>query len=233
MYSENQAIQKKRDNVQTSALEWIINHLKALQNNIININNWIEGQTIKELTFELTFNSYYSSIVPTYMQGEGYSSDGGWSSYKTDSLQTGVLNQTMTIYPYVQVFSESITQQIASVSDPSVLTDRPVSITYFNQGSGVILADSRSLFPVMSAVSATGSNWVEFVLDIQHGNSIADLFTAGSNFIVIIGFTQTDQTGVFTIQAHVNAFASTLNSGHTNMGFNFMGRTIRFIYRYR
>ena len=59
MYSENQVIQKKRDDIQTSALEWIINHLKALQNNVININNWIEGHTIRELVIPMAFNSTF------------------------------------------------------------------------------------------------------------------------------------------------------------------------------
>ena len=54
MYSENQAIQKKRDDVQTSALKWIINNLKTLQNNIININYLL---TPRIFTFQFTFES--------------------------------------------------------------------------------------------------------------------------------------------------------------------------------
>ena len=65
MYSENQAIQKKRDNMQTSALEWIINHLKALQSNIISINNLLNSYQVKSFSFTVSFNNYYTIVAPS------------------------------------------------------------------------------------------------------------------------------------------------------------------------
>ena len=235
MYSENQVIQKKRDNVQTSALEWTINHLKTLQNNIARINNWIEGQTIKELTFELTFNDYYNTITPDYLAGDEIAG-GGYSSYKTDSLQTSTSNQAMTIYPFVSVFSNNITQTIASASDVSKLTNRPVSLTYFNNSDDVVVGDSRELFPIMTATASAlandGNKWIAFVVNIPHGDFNPDLFSAGSNLILILEFTSTNQTNVFEIFAHENGFAYTLNSYSSMQGFNFFGKVIRFVYRY-
>lgn len=81
MYSENQAIQKKRDNVQTSALEWIINHLKALQNNIVNINNSVNSLMDRvilhetgpyEVIFPSTFDVYPSGFAVGGTQSANY-----------------------------------------------------------------------------------------------------------------------------------------------------------------
>ena len=60
MYSENQAIQKKRDNVQTSALEWIIAHLKVLQNNIVN------NTLVREFSLQVTLDRWALGGPDTY-----------------------------------------------------------------------------------------------------------------------------------------------------------------------
>ena len=98
MYAENQAIQKKRDNVQNAALEWIIRNLRALQNSIVNINSHmasIQPPSVHEITVTFTFASdinkdeaaRFGFVTNTADSGTRYVCSGQWTpAYKKMTL---------------------------------------------------------------------------------------------------------------------------------------------------
>ena len=184
MYTENQAIQKKRDTVQTSALEWIIAHLKALQSNIVNINTWVQQQQPKYYEFQVTFPTYWSEVGPAAFT---ITDPTGLATYHATygaTLSGDNGPTTLTYYPY------GLLENVVPTGDSSKITAYRQMVTdiytlsrqYNVFGLSAVYETKTGTTMTMHAYKAyqyiripptvtTGISWLDymnFALDFNH-----------------------------------------------------------------
>ena len=239
MYSENQAIQKKRNNVQASTLEWIINHLKALQNNIARINNLLITSAVKEISFTLQFNDYFTEIIPNSLRGDPVT--GGYSTYETYNISNDPL---IELIPYGIIYSKnSITIQAPSdIDNINKLVFQPISLTYTTpEEQGVTIIDmQRTLLPcfiIDKYTSDSNARTVCFSVDHNRYNTTNAVTEHSGMFIYLIIKPVNGSSSTYTIEAQefggCKLLAHPLVGNSISNGLGFKGRTISFTYRFR
>ena len=198
MYTENQAIQKKRDNVQTSALEWIIAHLKALQSNIVNINTWVQQQQPKYYEFQVTFPTYWSEVGPAdfAITSNQTGLDTYRATYSAALSDTSNTETTITYYPYAtlkNVVPEGNSSEIANyrqmVTDIFTLSQQynvfGFSAAYKNASGVPVIMHAVKLYQYTQVPpSGATTNWMSymhFAIDLNK-NSRADIELLGLDY---------------------------------------------------
>ena len=222
-----------------TALEWIVNNLKLLQNNIVQINNFLIRSAVKEISFTMQFNDYFTEIMPNSLRGDAVT--GGYSSYKTYTISNDPLIQ---LIPYGVIYSKyTITIQAPSdINNVDELVFQPISLTYVTPDEpGVTITDiQRTLLPCYITDKYTSDSNVRvvcFSVDYNRSQKINAVTEQSGTFIYLFITPVNSSSSTYTIEAQefggCDLISHPVVGNNTTTGLGFKGRTISFMYRFR